>query len=70
MIDWKIWLRAAVVIMAEGDAGARAAAQAFRKMQLEGSVFAVAVILDEGLLSLLYASLILVCMENPYKNTK
>ena len=56
--------------MAEGDAGARATAQAFRKMQLEGSVFAVAVILDEGLLSLLYASLILVCMENPYKNTK
>ena len=30
--------------MAEGDAGARATAQAFRKMQLEGSVFAVAVI--------------------------
>ena len=26
--------------------------QAFRRMQLEGSVFAVAVILDEGLLSL------------------
>jgi hypothetical protein len=31
--------------MAEGDAGARATAQAFRKMQLEGSVFAFAVIL-------------------------